>query len=244
MPRLPAPKGLLRAQENQLLKSYAARGIVLHTLKYGERSCVAWILTDTHGRQSYMVYRRQPLLQPLFLVELEAGVSSRAEMHRLREVHAAVPLTSIPFDVRKSTVALFVAELLYRLVCEVEPNSPLFEFVWDAVTRLDQTQQGVANFHLDFLVGLCRHLGFAPQGEWSPGGWFDIREGSFTPVRPHGDCFEPENAALLAAFLSGEEPALNRGRRVDFLGAMLAYLGYHLDAVRDIRSVEILREVF
>ncbi len=268
------------------MKSYKARGIVLHTIKYGDTGAVAWILTDVGGRLTYMVQgvrssrghgNRAALLQPMFLVEFEGMSSPRAEMHRFRELRAAVPLRSMPFDVRKSTVALFMAEMLYRLVREVEANSPLFDFVWGAVCELDAAQDAaaVANFHLWFMVGLARHLGFFPGNEWAEGRWFDIREGLFTPIEPrHGTFFSRENAALLGQLMTAtpaadsatrgdatrtvipserEESALslflaslplNRVRRVEFLGAMLAYFGYHLDAVRDIRSIDILREVF
>ncbi len=238
-----------------MMRNYKARGVVLHTMKYGDTGLVAWVLTDVGGRRSYMVQgvrssrghgSRAALLQPMFLVQFEGVSSPRAEMHRFRELHAAVPLRSIPFDVRKSTVSLFMAEMLYRLVREVEANSPLFDFVWGAVCDLDSLDDpgAVANFHLRFMVGLSRHLGFYPGNEWSPGWWFDIREGLFTPVEPHGARFSRENAALLAHFMVGGPLQLNRNQRADFMNAMLAHFGYHLDAVRDIRSVDILREVF
>ncbi len=244
------------------MKTYKARGIVLHTVKYGDSGLVAYLLTDLFGRRSYMVQgarsshgrgNRAALLQPMFLVEFEGTESRRAEMHRFRELRAAPPLRSVPFDVRKSTVALFMAEMLYRLVREVEADSPLFEFVWEAVATLDSTGDpgGVANFHLWFMVGLCRRLGFFPGNEWQAGWWFDIREGLFTPIEPHhGVRFSRENSALLGRLMDiteGDDIAglsLNRGQRVEFLNAMLAYFGYHLDAVHDVRSVDILREVF
>ena len=37
------------------MKSYKARGIVLHTVRYGEKSVVAYLLTDLLGRQNYIV---------------------------------------------------------------------------------------------------------------------------------------------------------------------------------------------
>ncbi len=242
------------------MKSYKARGIVLHTVKYGDRGLVAYLLTDLFGRQSYMVQgvrstrghgNRGALLQPMFLVEFEGLSSHRAEMHRFRELRSGVALRSVPFDVRKSTVALFMAEMLYRLVREVEANSPLFDFVWGAVCALDGLEDAAAtaNFHLWFMVGLARHLGFYPLGEWAPGWWFDIREGLFTALEPRGPGFSRENAELLGRLMDAEVDdlaslPLGRGRRVEFLNAMLAYFGYHLDAVRDVRSVDILREVF
>lgn len=330
------------------MKSYKATGIVLHTIKYGDSSLVAYMLTDTLGRQTYMVQgvgsgrghgNKGALLQPMFVLELEGLESPRAEMHRIREMRSAVTLRSIPFDVRKGTIALFMAEMLYRLVREVEPNSPLFDFVRECVTALDRmgtdaagvsagfgsaadtgapgapsvsgvsgvpgawaghgagtaacidpdtvgtdadtsagigsdatgavpstargvaavsvgkgggpmSGAGVANFHLWFMVALSRHLGFFPGNEWAAGHVFDIRDGLFTPIMPrHGMAFSRENSALLGLLMDTPADgiaaiALGRGQRVDFLNAMLAYFGYHLDATRDIRSVDILREVF
>jgi DNA repair protein RecO (recombination protein O) len=62
--------------------------------------------------------------------------------------------------------------------------------------------------------------------------------------KPHSD--STPSAVTPSADLAASLAALplNRTRRVDFLNAMLAYFGYHLDATRDIRSVDILREVF
>ena len=37
------------------MKTYKGRGIVLHTLKYGDSSMVVYLLTDVGGRRSYMV---------------------------------------------------------------------------------------------------------------------------------------------------------------------------------------------
>ncbi len=63
-----------------------------------------------------------------------------------QEVRAGFVLQSLPFDVRKSTMALFMAEVLYRLVREYdEPNQALFDFVWNSVGALDSMDEGVAN---------------------------------------------------------------------------------------------------
>ncbi len=175
------------------MKTYKGRGVVLHTLKYGDSSMVVYLLTDVGGRRSYMVQgvrsrsgrgSKLALFQPMFPVEFEGLESSRQQMHRFREVRTAFSLQSLPFDVRKSTMALFMAEVLYRLVRESEPNEALFDFVWGSVGALDAMQEGVANFHLWFLAGLSRFLGFCPGNEYMPGAWFDIREGLFTPVQP------------------------------------------------------------
>ena len=241
------------------MKSYKARGIVLHTLRYGDNSLIVYILTDVLGRQTYMVRgsaskgsrtRVAALFQPMFAVEFEGLENPRAQMHRMKDVQSALPLCSIPFDVRKSTISLFMAEVLYRLVREVEPNEELFDFLYDSVSQLDDMQQGVANFHLWFLVRLSRFLGFYPAGDYTSGAWFDMQEGHFSASQPlHAAVMHPAGAELLWHLMNCDaerlcDIRLSRSDRTSFLDDVLSYFGYHLDAMHTIRSVDILREVF
>lgn len=249
----------MSAKRSDILKSYKGRGIVLHTLKYGESSMVVYLLTDVGGRRSYMVQgvrsrsgrgSKLALFQPMFPVEFEGLESSRQQMDRFREVHAGYALQTLPFDVRKSTMALFMAETLYRLVRESEPNEALFDFVWGSVTLLDTLEEGIANFHLWFLAHLSRLLGFSPGNDYLSDSWFDIREGVYTRTRPpHTLVLSQDNARTLSEFHTCDirrigGVALNRRQRVDFLNAMLTYIGYHLDAISAVQSVRILQEVF
>ncbi len=241
------------------MKSYKARGIVLGTVKYGDTSMVAHLLTDTCGRQSYMVQgvrstrghgSKLALFQPLFALEFEGLQSPKMELHRMRDIHSGLLLKTIPFDVRKSTISLFMAEVLYRLVGESESNQMLFDFVWGSVEALDALEDGVANFHIWFLANISRFLGFSPGNEYREGALFDMREGVFTHAMPlHGQTMQPDEAALLATLLDTEVAALgtlplNRHRRVAMLNALVEYYTLHLDSIRAVRSIAILQEVF
>lgn len=240
------------------LKSYKARGIVLGTIKYGEKGVIVHMLTDTHGRQSYMVQgvrttargSKMALLQPLFPVAFEGLTSSKMSLHRLKDLVPGVVLQTTPFDVRKSTMALFMAEVLYRLVRDNESVDELFDFVWGSVLALDHIEEGISNFHLWFLANLSRPLGFSPDNEYSEGAWLDIRDGHFVPhALIPSVALTPENARILHDMLECDvrylgEIGLNRVQRVDFLEAMLKYYAYHLDAIHSVESLRILKEVF
>ena len=241
------------------MKSYKGRGIVLHTLKYGDSSMIVYLLTDVGGRQNFMVQgvrssggrgSKAALFQPMFAVEFEGLVSTKMQLHRFREVRSGLVLQSLPFDVRKSTIALFMAEVLYRLVKESEPNPNLFEFVWRSVEALDALDEGTANFHIWFLARLSRFLGFGPGNSYASGDWFDIREGAFTPLKPEHTLFFPRSdASYFHEFLHRpiDELAsigMNRTERVEMLQCLLTYYGYHLDAIHAVQSVRILQEVF
>lgn len=241
------------------MKSYKGRGVVLHTLKYGDTSMVAYLLTDVGGRRNFLVQgirsqrghgSKLGLFQPMFPVEFEGLESPRQQLGRFKEVRAGYALRSVPFDVRKSTMALFMSETLYRLVRESEPNEALFDFAWNSTAALDALDEGVANFHLWFLAQLSCLLGFRPGNEYREGWWFDIREGLYAERRPsHPGVMSQADAALFAQLLGCEvsqlkDIRLGRAQRTEFLNALLSYFGYHLDAVNAVQSVHILREVF
>ena len=208
------------------MRTYKARGIVLHTIKYGDSSAIAYLFTDVLGRMSYMVQgirskrgrgNKAALLQPMFL---------------------------------KSTISMFMAEVLYRLIREVEANKPLFDFLCEAVLKLDAMREGIANYHLWFLVRLSAYLGFYPGNEYIENGCFDIRGGLFTPSMPaHRIGMNEACARLLGTLMECEADALaeiplSRARRTEFMEAMLSFFGYHFDSIHSVRSISILREVF
>ena len=240
------------------MKRYTARGVVLGTIKYGDKGVVVQMLTSSHGRQSYMVqglgsrrgHSKLALFQPLFALEFEGLESPRMQMHRLGEVHNGIVLQSTPFDIKKSTIALFMAEVLHRLVKESEANELLFDFVWGSIEALDAATEGVANFHLWFLSHLCRLLGFSPGNEYMPDAWFNIAEGLYTLQEPPREYrISQENALILRDMLECDvryiaEIGLNRHQRVEFLSALVRYYGYHLGTINSVQSIRILQEVF
>ncbi len=239
--------------------SYKAQGIVLHTVRYGDTSLVAYVLTDIAGRQTYLVQgacggkgkgNKAALFQPMFPLEFEGIALHRSQMDRMKDIRLLEPLRSVPFDVRKSTIALFMAETLYKLVRESEADAALFAFVREAVLALDRMEEGVANFHLWFLVQLSAFLGFYPGNGYTAGDCFDIVEGLFADRLPdHGIVMNRPNAALLAELMECgvdrlSQLSLARSQRADFLTSLLHYFGYHLDTVYKIQSIRILGEVF
>ncbi len=232
---------------------------MLHTVKYGESSMIVHMLTQESGRQSFIAQgvrskkgrgSKAALLQPLFCVEYIGVRSPMSDLHRFGELRSALTLRSIPFDVRRSAIALFVAELLYRVVRESESNEPLFGFIWSAIEALDNIEEGLANFHLYLLANLSGYLGFTPHGEWREERVIDIAEGSFVDSIPsHGNYVASGEAYIFDQLLNMElhmlgSLKLNREQRVAFLEALIKYYGYHLDTIYEVQSIKILAELF
>lgn len=236
------------------------KAIVLHSIKYKENGAIVYLYSDGFGRQTYIVNglrngknkSRAALLHPLSLLAIEADMRPKATMQQLKEFHLDIPLQNIPFDIAKSAVAMFISELLHRVIREEESNAELFSFLYHSILMLDQLEDGVANFHLHFLVQLSKYLGFYPShGDNLPqNAYFDIKIGEFSPIRPrHPQFFSVENTQLLSILM--KLPAyelgqlkLNRQQRQLFLLAMMDFYLYHFDALQPLRSLQVMNELF
>ena len=172
---------------------YSTKGIVFHSLKYSETSIIVKIYTELFGIQSYLIRGirkthskiKPALFQSLNLLDLEVYHREQASLQSIRDLHLAVPYQTIPFDIRKSSVALFINELLYKSIREEEPNPDLFGFLWNTCLALDSTQESVSDFHIRFTVQLMHYLGIFPQLNYSSETpLFNMREGIFQAEAP------------------------------------------------------------
>ena len=234
--------------------------IVLRTVKYKDTALMATVYTEVSGRASVVVpvsrsrraAVRSVLFQPPALVELEAEVRSSSPVGRVKEARTAYPYTSLPYAPRKAAIALFLSEFLYRVLREETENRPLFAYLRSSLLWLDTCRAGFANFHLVFLMRLSRFLGLYPNLEdYAAGDWFDLRAACFTPLRPaaHNDCLPPDEAARMARLMRMDYATmhlfrLTREERARCLEVILTYYRLHLPDLPELRSVEVLREVF
>jgi DNA repair protein RecO (recombination protein O) len=198
---------------------HATKGIVLHSLKYAETSIIVKIYTELFGIQSYLVRGirktgskvKTGLFQPLTLLDLVVYHREHASLQTIREVRVAIPYQAIPFDIRKSSVAIFINELIYKSIREEEPNSAMFVFLWNSCLDLDSTEESVAGFHLRFAIQLMHPLGIFPQLNHSAQNrYFNLREGLFQSSVPEFpeflDAAESERLGKYLAADSGNHP--------------------------------------
>jgi DNA repair protein RecO (recombination protein O) len=238
---------------------HTTRGIVLHHIRYRESSAIVYAYTDLFGRQSYLVNNikgknarfRSNLLQPLSLLEIEAYHKENRELQRLKEIHNYIPYQSIPFDPYKSSQAMFLAEILYKVLREEEPNPDLFNFLEHSLQFLDVAAQHTVNFHLLFLVQLTRHLGFYPgHDDGVNGSLFDMRNGQFkNAIGLHPDFFDESSSAILNILLRTNFENLNgvnisHQDRVKFLEYFMDFYRLHMSGFGKVNSLAVLNEIF
>ena len=185
-------------------------------------------------------------------MELEADFRPNASIYKITEAKSFYPFSSIPYDPYKSSIALFLAEFLYRAVREEAENRPLFAYLQHSIIWLDECRDNFANFHLVFLMRLSRFLGLYPNLEdYQKGDYFDMLNACFTPLRPqlHSSYILPEEASRLIMLMRMNYEtmhlfAMNRAERTRCLTIMNEYYRLHLPDFPVLKSLEVLKELF
>jgi DNA repair protein RecO (recombination protein O) len=236
-----------------------SNAIVLSHLKYSETSIIVHLYTEAFGRQSYMINgirsvkskQKMGLFQPLFLLEIEAYQKQGRDVQRLKEFKVGSIYSSIPFDIVKSTMAMFMAEMLTKVLRSEAPDTDLFEFLVRSLQFFDTLESGVANFHLWFLVQLLSYLGFQIENNYNEKKpWFDMKNGRFVPDQPiFPNTPNREESKLLASILSIDAATLGDlkitgGQRTKALELITEYYSLHFDGIGTLNSLKVLHEIY
>jgi DNA repair protein RecO (recombination protein O) len=234
------------------------RGIVLRSLKYGETGMITTIYTEAFGRMAFIMQGihgkrtavKGNLLKQLFLLEMEVDFKQGRELQRVKEIKNVSPFGSIPFGIVKSSQALFLAELLEKVLREEESRPDLFGFLFRSIQVLDLLEDGVNNFHLIFLIQLTRYLGFGPSNNYSESNQlFDMIAGKFVLLPPAHPWFLQKHESSVIAQLIGmsyqnsTEFKPDQGLRNVLLDFVLEYYGLHMGNKLNLKSLEIFREI-
>ena len=234
------------------------RGIVLHVTDYAETSLVAKIYTEDFGLQSYLIngVRKQKakfknnLFQPLSLVDVVAYQKTGHGLKRISEISCHLQFASIPYDIVKSSVALFMNEIIYRSIREEEKNQNLFDFLHNAIQILDLRSVDCSSFHLYFMIQLTRYLGFFPNGNYyEDKSIFNMEEGNFQleiPSHPNSinnQLTKHFYRLMNCSFENYHLAEINHGQKKELLNALVTYFELHHTHGSNLKSHHVLHEV-
>jgi DNA repair protein RecO (recombination protein O) len=218
---------------------YKTRGIVFRFTKYGETSIIVNIFTELFGLQGYIVNgvrsksnkSKIALYQPLTLLDLVVYHRASANLNRIKEVKCLYPFQSIITDVKKSTIAIFINEVLNKTLKEESHAQEVFDFLFQSISAFDGMKDGYENFHLLFMLKLSRYLGFGAQ---------NVNE--VLGVRVADKEIETALKQMIVANYQDHLRISNEERRV-LLELILKFYADHIDTFGELRSVQILKEI-
>lgn len=234
-------------------------GIVLRTLKYNDSLVIVDIYTRQRGRASFLVSSsrskrsrgRSVLFQPLAMLSFTASCKQGKHLSRVGDVQPYLMYSSIPFNAVKSSIALFLSEVLTHALREEEGDESLFNFIDRSLTLFDNLEQGYADFHLVFMSQLLRFLGIFPNiDDYTAGSYLDLVQGCVVHEHPlHPNFLMSQECELFIGLLrTGYESmhllALNRKLRGTLLAILTEYYRLHVPDFPQLKSLEILKELF
>ena len=235
------------------------RGIVLRTVKYGENSLILDLFTESYGRMSFVTkisrVRRSPMSmafwQPLSMIEFQAEVRPTVTLPRPRDVRFYYSYAHLPFSPVKSTIAIFLADFLSAALREEKMNAPLFRYIESSLQWFDEARfpTAIANFHLVFLMHMARFIGIYPNLE-NPAPFFDLMSGTYQPLQPlHAYYVKGAEAAVLPLlfrlnYFTAHLLKLSSAQRRRILEVLNVYYRIHLPNFPELKSLEVLHEVF
>ncbi len=214
------------------------------------------IFTEKFGLKSFLVRsggglknNLTPLFQPFTIVDFSAVSKDQRGLWQLKDLRMAIPFVSIPFDPIKASVVLFLNEIVHKTIADDYENEALYHFLEHSLQFLDHKER-VGNFHLWFLMQLSRYYGFFPLRINPSDGYFDLAQGitaSLRPAHPHylqGDWKEVWAKFAESSVSDADAIKLTGEGRHYLLDLILLYFRLHLDEMREIKSLEVLRQMY
>jgi DNA repair protein RecO (recombination protein O) len=228
------------------------KGVVLSGIKYTDNQDIVYLYTNLKGRRTYILNRRKKsnCLFPLSLIDFECSGRQSAEIQYLKEFVFSPLLLEIPADVRKSSIAMFIGEFLYKVLKEEDSSSLLFEYISRSICLLDALHYGVSNFHLYFMVQLSKYMGFSIATNVHNYDYFDIKYCKFVFTQPlHPLFFDKDNTKILSCLIDLSANQLNElkltgEQRINFVNYMLDFYSCRFDHILIIKSLNVLHEIF
>ena len=116
----------------------STEAIALSSIKYSETSLIVKCFTLSDGVKSYLIkgIRSQKkksfnvgLFQPLTILEIDANHRNLGRLESIRSAKIVFPYKSIPFDIIKNTIVLFLSEILSKSIQEEEKNENLYNYI-------------------------------------------------------------------------------------------------------------------
>ncbi len=234
-------------------------GIVIRRIKYNDKSNIITLLTENFGKKSFILFGinsknkgkfLRAAVQPMNILNIEFYYKETQTLGKIKELSIAYPYYSIPQNVFKKTITLFLSEIIDKITIEHLQDKQLFNFILNSLKLLDLTPKNYSNFHLFFLCELTKFLGIEPINNFSDKNqFFNIQEAKFTPdfnptLSMNKNLSQLLNSILNLGITNMDKIKLSRSDRNQLLQHLLNFYAYHIDSFSEIKSFEILKQIF
>ncbi|MEH6534823.1 MAG: DNA repair protein RecO [Psychroserpens sp.] len=233
------------------------KAIVLSKLRYRDNDLIVKCFTLHKGVVSYLLRgvlsskkgsSKAAYYQLLSQLQIEENYRENQSLQTIKEVRLDFSYTSLHTNVYKSSIVMFLSEVLSSVLREEEENQQLYHYLETTFRWLDAEDE-FSNFHLLFLLNLTKHLGFYPDVSDTNKMYFNLNNGLFESKKRDVYSVYGENLATLKQLLginfdTLNSVKLNSKQRQSFLTMLLLYFELHLGSFKKPKSLQIFNQVF
>jgi DNA repair protein RecO (recombination protein O) len=241
------------------MATFKSPGIVIKSLKYRETSLIVDIYSLEKGLRSFIINgvrkaksRMSPsLFQHGTIVDMIAYDAAPGRLSRLKEISLGYHYHHLPFEIGKSSIAIFLLELIQTTIKESEQNIPLYKFIENWLVFIDTYEGSLSLPHIKFMADYPLHLGFKLMNNWSEDHpYFHLEYGSYVTDYDRVDDVldKPTSKALSEILITPKEQLhmlkIPKKERESLIHGLLLFYKWHIDSFRDLKSYEILKQLF
>ena len=228
--------------------------LFLKSTKYAENSLIVDLLTDFHGKKSFLFKgfknkKNAFVFQPFHVIEFSCKFNPQKNINLGYTPELSFPVYDIISDIRKTGNALFLTELLYKLIIKNEPSENLLFHLKKTILYFEHNRFS-ASFCLFFMKEVLPYIGIQPLNNFSKlNAYFDIQNGRFSPQNPpRTQNIFPNQlfSELLGMNIdSYETMKINTHDRKLIMSLLLDYMSYHAHVDKsDIKSLKIIYSLY
>jgi DNA repair protein RecO (recombination protein O) len=235
-----------------------SRAFVIRSIKNGETSLIVSCYLEDIGYKTFIVKgvyssKKSKFSKahffPLNIVNLNYSYSEGKNLGFIKEVKTEKLYKSLHLDIQKSSVIIFLSEILNSIFKEETlVNKDLFIFLLNTLSWYDQVKS-CNNFHLKFLLELSRFIGFYPNLNNENDSFFNLESGSTSATQSIGTNISGNDLTLFKEFLGTEFEDLNsmntkNESRTRILNYIIDYYSLHLQMFKTPKSINVFAEIF
>lgn len=235
----------------------STKAIVLRKIKYNDSSLIIDVFTNIEGRKSFFLKGilagkrtkfKNSYFQPLSQILIKYNKRERKKINFLIDCRLNVQCQNLYMDYYKSSIILFLNEILNMCLIEESSNKNLYHFLESSLKWLNENDK-ISNFHIIFILKLLEYLGISPNLEKFNSEFLSFENGSFEDTKPEGLYAEGESIKQIIRLLGMKFDdcyllTISQLQKREILKILLEYIEYHVHGFKKPNSLDILHQVF
>ena len=235
----------------------SSSAIVLSKVRYRDNDLIIKCFTRDLGVVSYMVKNisvskksknKFAFFQLLNIIDLETNFNPNRSIQYIKDLKIKYSFKSLHTNIYKSSVVMFLSEILSTIIHNEIEDVELFDFIEDSLIWYDQSEDSSA-FYLIFLMKITNYLGFYPDCTNMHYNYFNLEEGLFENSKNSKYVISGDDLVLFKTILgikfdSNKLPFIDKLKKKNILKNILIYYKLHVDGFKDSKSLKVLNQIF